>query len=502
MKIPILKPGREPPQKFGALLGKPGVVYILVNEGLRHGYVKIGCTTRSGRARASELNADANTGTPGTFRCVFEQKTHDCGAAERRVFHELRSHRRGKRGQEFFEVDQQLASETITRVCAAVDQSDAVALARQAAKQTTESLTSPITSTLSEQPQPQPPPPRVTPVRKSLWPWYVAAAIGFFIWINSATPPPRRVPTPSMAPLPAPVVIGPDDIRDPIPDNSNGTPRHAFQPQAAIAAPADCPQGPLINGRSSTGRCPDQPPSAAVLESAEVNPDAPTPAERAAMESACGSTRTLYGPGAYNQCMKRQLVDLLASTRSIDLPDLSDAERSSIESACRTKNTLYGPASYNNSRSSQLADLKSGPRDVDLSSASGDERASIESACQTKRSLYGPAAYNRCLASQVADPVAGPRDVDLSAASPEEQASMQSACHAQHSLYGPAAYNRCLTSQLAALDISPRYIDLSGLSDADRAAVQAPCQTAKTLYGPAANFTCLAQKLKELQDSR
>jgi hypothetical protein len=106
---------------FDQNIGIAGVIYILSNDGFRDGYYKIGCSRRSGRARAFDLNVDANTGTPGSFRCVFEQRTVDCGRAERLVFERLRKYRRGKPGQEFFEVELDLARQTILSVCADVD---------------------------------------------------------------------------------------------------------------------------------------------------------------------------------------------------------------------------------------------------------------------------------------------------------------------------------------------------------------------------------------------
>ena len=98
--------------------GKAGVVYVLLNDGLREGWLKIGCSTRSGTARARELNDDANTGTPGVFRCVFECKTVDCGRAEELVFAALADHRRGKWGQEYFVVEIPAAKTVISQVCA------------------------------------------------------------------------------------------------------------------------------------------------------------------------------------------------------------------------------------------------------------------------------------------------------------------------------------------------------------------------------------------------
>lgn len=113
--------------------GVPGVVYVLDNPGLRAGIYKIGCSRNSGAVRADALNKDANTGTPGEFRCVFEYRTLDCGKAEERVheiFHDKRrgkfgrklgKNERGTWGQEFFEVDLTEAKKTIAQVCEAVD---------------------------------------------------------------------------------------------------------------------------------------------------------------------------------------------------------------------------------------------------------------------------------------------------------------------------------------------------------------------------------------------
>lgn len=101
--------------------GVAGVVYILENPGLARGLHKIGCSRRSDAARAADLNREASTGTPGMFRCVHEIRTRDCGVAEQAVFAELKAFRRGKRGQEYFEVQVEHALEVITRICRNVD---------------------------------------------------------------------------------------------------------------------------------------------------------------------------------------------------------------------------------------------------------------------------------------------------------------------------------------------------------------------------------------------
>jgi hypothetical protein len=97
--------------------GKSGVVYVLTNSLLKEGLVKIGQSTRSGSARAADLNKEAVTGMPAGYICLFEQPTSDCGRAELEVHERLKSYRRGKWGQEFFEVDIETAKSIIVEVC-------------------------------------------------------------------------------------------------------------------------------------------------------------------------------------------------------------------------------------------------------------------------------------------------------------------------------------------------------------------------------------------------
>jgi T5orf172 domain len=120
-RSPVRQSAPKTPKNYDQNVGRPGVVYILQNPGLRAGYIKIGCSTRSGYARARDLNRDANTGTPGEYRCVFELRTLDCGSAEKLVFQLLASHRRGKFGQEFFEVECMVAEMAIHSACAKAD---------------------------------------------------------------------------------------------------------------------------------------------------------------------------------------------------------------------------------------------------------------------------------------------------------------------------------------------------------------------------------------------
>lgn len=97
--------------------GKPGVVYILENEGLRSGYYKVGQSTRSGAHRANDLNKEATTGMPKLYRCIFECRSEDCGRAEKEVFRRL--NQRLTPRQEFFHIeDLDAAKAMIGEVCA------------------------------------------------------------------------------------------------------------------------------------------------------------------------------------------------------------------------------------------------------------------------------------------------------------------------------------------------------------------------------------------------
>jgi len=102
--------------------GQAGVVYILENPGLAAGWFKIGCSRHSGAKRAQDLNSDANTGTPGLFKCIFEVATLDCGRAEQAAFEDLALARKGKWGQEYFMVDLDVAKVAIRRACKAADE--------------------------------------------------------------------------------------------------------------------------------------------------------------------------------------------------------------------------------------------------------------------------------------------------------------------------------------------------------------------------------------------
>jgi len=95
--------------------GVAGCVYILRNDAFKEDFFKIGCTRYTGEKRAEDLNKEASTGTPGMFYCVYEAHAQDCGKAEKEAHRLLDPYRKGKWGQEYFEVDYQTAKEAIDK---------------------------------------------------------------------------------------------------------------------------------------------------------------------------------------------------------------------------------------------------------------------------------------------------------------------------------------------------------------------------------------------------
>jgi hypothetical protein len=281
---------------FDQNIGVAGVVYILSNDGFKEGYYKIGCSRRSGYARAFSLNADANTGTPGSFKCVFEQRTVDCGRAERLVFERLRKHRRGKFGQEFFEVELDLARQTILSVCADVD---------------------------STYVAPPPPAPRLTPpaaatsttVRPPLgrslgspgiWLLGLIVLVLFVLRAQEPSSKPTAVgpstsPTRSSATLPKPATAQTGE-RQPTRDELDsieavcGDAKQAWGP----AAYSECTQE---HRKSLLGSEP--PPSLAALDRKDL----------ALIQAACWNAKNRLGPQAYGDCLREHLR-LSASERS------------------------------------------------------------------------------------------------------------------------------------------------------------------------------------------
>ena len=326
----------------------PGVVYILENEGLRSGFVKIGCTRHSGDHRARNLNDDARTGMPGTFKCVFEVRTQDCGLAERLVFVELANHRRGKWGQEFFEVELAHAREVIQRVCSEVD--EAVAL------------------------RPPPPPPAPSPVM---------------------SPPPWDRP-----------------VKPPVSDGSRGSLRWLLMfllVGGAIWAWGRW--SPTLSQRLVAFFAPTAQHSASVQampvkKSGPVKAARPMAAnlsadERASLDAACSNEKRSGEAAAIEKCQQRLLDKLASAPPPVDLSGLTALERMSMNSACSHDRDTLGPAALRACLDRQVTRLKEAPDHVDVSRLSRDVRMSVDAACSYAKHTFGPVDYYQCVSDQL-----------------------------------------------------------------------------------------------------
>jgi hypothetical protein len=119
--------------------------------------------------------------------------------------------------------------------------------------------------------------------------------------------------------------------------------------------------------------------------------------EKRSIEMACSTPKSLYGPAAYNACLKEKLEALSRQGSRPDTSQLTHEEKRSIEMACSTPKSLYGPAAYNACLKEKLEALSRQGSRPDTSQLTHEEKRSIEMACSTPKSLYGPAAYNACL---------------------------------------------------------------------------------------------------------
>lgn len=112
---------RSLPREPQFMHGTPGTIYILQNDGLRQGLYKIGATRRSGVSKAMELNRDQQQTIPGSYECVFELHTKDCGRALDEILKLFQQHRCGKRNQDFYNLDLDNAAEKIANIIALIN---------------------------------------------------------------------------------------------------------------------------------------------------------------------------------------------------------------------------------------------------------------------------------------------------------------------------------------------------------------------------------------------
>ena len=416
--------------------GLPGVVYVLHNEAMREGVYKIGQSTRSGQARAHDLNRTVGTETPKLFKCIFEMNTVDCGRAEKAVHFRLSAHRMTK--QEYFDVDIELAKTVIIEECnnqilarplqPIVPPTPCVSFESNAAAHQ-------ITPTFES--------PTVTQTSKSYlaYLFWIAAAIGLALFW-----PEKNKPSPAISYAP-PITSAP-----------------TFQPNYSLALKRE------IETTSPAAAPPKPAPLSAkkvpIDSQATAEPDEKLPSsqgdlasriktlsreEQSSLESACFTDKHRNGPAAYNKCREKQLTALQAGTSAPNLAGLSTEEKSSLESVCFTDKHRNGPAAYNKCREKQLTALQEGTPVPNLAGLSREEKSSLESACFTDKHRNGPAAYNKCREKQLTALQAGTSAPNLAGLSTEEKSSLESVCFTDKHRNGPAAYNKCREKRLADL---------------------------------------------------
>ena len=69
-------------------------------------------------------------------------------------------------------------------------------------------------------------------------------------------------------------------------------------------------------------------------------------AEQEAIERSCDGARRVMGPGAYYECLKRELSSLRASGGRPDMSVASATERDAIERSCDGARRVMGPGAY------------------------------------------------------------------------------------------------------------------------------------------------------------
>lgn len=464
--------------------GVPGVVYVLDNPGLREGLHKIGCSRRSGTARANDLNSDASTGTPGTFVCVFECRTVDCGLAEQRVFKLLSNVRKGKWGQEYFEVTLEDAKRIITKVCAEVDEEFERLRIKKESEVLVDEVPEEIPTVVLENHAPK----SVHIVKenssilknKFLIAVVVLAASVWYLQSNKPTKNNYVVSRQATSNVeikketPAEINLGAK--------NTNQI-KIPSQPEK-IVVPNSSTQIKPNNEITSSGRS----------EISELSNE-----ERRSLESVCSNAKYNQGPAAYKACLSKHMALLRNSPASPNLSSLGSEERRSIESVCSNAKYNQGPAAYNACLSKHIALLRNSSASPNLSSLGGEERRSIESVCSNAKYIQGPAAYNACLSKHLNSLGSSPPRPDLSRLSSEEARSIESVCSNAKYNQGPVAYNACLSKHFASVGGSSLRPDLSRLSREETRSIESVCSHAKYNQGPAAYNACLKRHLDSLK---
>jgi hypothetical protein len=378
---------REPRKNHGV----PGAIYILGNPGLKDGYYKIGSTRRSGWSKAMELNRDLNNAIPGAFECVFELHTRDSGRALDMIDKELEYCRRGRKDQDYFELDLERAKQAIVSACQEVDRQVLSSYRSKLfeARQQQEQASAPELPgsaasyySMAEQQASLGAVPSGVLRRAYLW---MSAAVSLsllvaLVWILSTWTSPHGLQA----------ATGGNAARA-IQSGFSGQP---VAEEAAQALPAQ-PSLPLPRSAQKLAE-----------RLAALSED-----QRTALGMACLDGEK--NAEAFSDCLLKQLSALEASQaaqlrkQQPDLPtlmsSLNEDEKQALGYACMEDKLKNGLPAYQACLQRQLAGFSSSLRPAGWSQLAQAEQKTIQAACTQDKYNAGPAAYDRCLSRRAAE---------------------------------------------------------------------------------------------------
>lgn len=379
---------REPKANYGV----PGIIYLLANQGLREGVYKIGSTRRSGWSKAMELNRDIHNTIPGSFVCEFELHTRDSGKALELIFLELQYCHRGRKEQDYFELELGRARELISRVCTDVDQEilvrhrDRLDQLRHHDQHGDIELASEEHTADDQLP---------AGVFKKAYLWMTAAVSMLVLvalaWVFTAWTDGNHLYAGNMIGKPGYQADASAAVQNGFTGGNDAVASgyHAESAQGVVLPLMISASKPAVHAKY-----------AAVL--ARLNAQ-----ERSAIGLACltssdkNGSRKISGE-AFSDCVTKQLASFDPAQRPTGISALNQDEKSSLESVCLGDRYGKGLAAYNACLSKQLAEFDPSKRPEGMSQLSPSRQHSIQSACAQDKYQNGPAAYNQCLSRQLA----------------------------------------------------------------------------------------------------
>lgn len=231
-----------------------------------------------------------------------------------------------------------------------------------------------------------------------------------------------------------------------------------------------------------------------------VRSDTPQPNsfEQDSIERACDGAKKYSGPGAYSDCLKRELASLRSSGGRPDISRANPSEQEAIERTCDGPRKYSGPGTYYDCLKRELRNLQTAGGRPDLSLVSSGERDAIERTCDGPRKYSGPAAYYDCLNREIKSLRSTGSRPDLSGASSSEQDAIERACDGPRKYSGPAAYYDCLKREVASLRSSGGRPDLSRANSTEQASIERACDGPRKYSGPGAYYDCLRRELNRI----